>query len=335
MNYTHYIGIDVSKLWLDFAAMEQGQILFHLRVENSLKGIQQFIKKLKSANGFKFEATVFCMEHTGIYNNHLLAFFTKRKANIFLESGMQIKQSSGLKRGKNDKVDAHRIAQYAYKSRDEIKLWQPKREVLHQLKQLSVLRSRLINVIKQLKTPLKETTGYISKKIQKQTEVLCNQSLKSLERDLAKINKSIESIIKADEVLNRLFQIITSVTGVGPVTATQIIITTNEFKDITSAKKFACYSGIAPFEHQSGTSIRGKTRVSHLGNKTLKTLLHMAALVAASYNQEIKAYYQRKVAEGKNKMSVLNAIRNKLVLRIFSCVNQNKMYEKNYQYSLV
>jgi transposase len=68
-----------------------------------------------------------------------------------------------------------------------------------------------------------------------------------------------------------LFQIITSVTGVGTVTATQIIITTNEFKNITSAKKFACYSGIAPFEHQSGTSIRGKTRVSHLVNKTLKT----------------------------------------------------------------
>jgi transposase len=198
MNYTHYIGIDVSKLWLDFEVMNQGQILFHLRVENSLKGIQQFIKKLKTETRFEFEATVFCMEHTGIYNNHLLAFFTKKRAKIFLESGMQIKQSSGLKRGKNDKVDAQRIAQYAYKNRDEIKLWQPKREVLHQLKQLSVLRSRLINVIKQLKTPLKETAGYIIKKIQKQTEMLCNQSLKSLERDLAKTNNSIEAIIKAD-----------------------------------------------------------------------------------------------------------------------------------------
>ena len=309
-------------------------MVFHQRAENSLSGIRSFFKQLKKEPDFELTSSVFCMEHTGIYNNHLLSFFAKEKANVFLESGMQIKQSSGLKRGKNDKVDSERIALYAYKNRDEIKLWQPKREVLEQLKQLAALRARMINVIKQLKTPIKESIQYVSRKTQKQSEQLCKHSLKALEKDLAATNKQIETIIESDVVLNRLFKIITSITGVGTVTATQIIITTNEFKDISSAKKFACYSGIAPFEHQSGSSIRGKNRVSHLGNKTLKTLLHMAALVAASYNQEIKEYYQRKVAEGKNKMSVLNAIRNKLVLRIFSCVNQNKLYEKKYQYSL-
>ena len=68
-----------------------------------------------------------------------------------------------------------------------------------------------------------------------------------------------------------------------------------------------------------------------MANKKVKTLLHMAALVAIQYNDELRLYYERKVnIEKKNKMSVINAVRNKLVQRIFSCVNQNRMYEKNY-----
>ena len=82
MNYKHYIGIDVSKLWLDFTVLKQSQILFQVQTENSLKGIQSFIKKIKAEKDFQWEYSVFCMEHTGIYNNHLLDFFTKQKANV-------------------------------------------------------------------------------------------------------------------------------------------------------------------------------------------------------------------------------------------------------------
>jgi transposase len=334
MNYQHFIGIDVSKLWLDLTLVKQGDVIFHMRVENTLSGIQLFIKKLKSEKDFQWELAVFCMEHTGIYNNHLLEFLGKKKANVCLEPGVQIKQSSGLKRGKNDKVDAGRIAMYAYKNRDELKMWKPKREIIQQLKHLTTLRARLINVSKQLKTPLKETADFVSKKIQKQSVQLCKQTLKSVDKDLKNINNQIQQVINADPTLHRLFNIITSIAGVGPVTASEVIIATNEFKDITCAKKFACYSGVAPFEHQSGSSIKGKTRVSHMGNKTVKKLLHLSALVAVSFNEELKTYYQRKVEEGKNKMSILNAVRNKLIHRIFACVKQNRLFEKKYQHAL-
>ena len=137
-------------------------------------------------------------------------------------------------------------------------------------------------------------------------------------------------MINQDPELKRLFGLITSVNGVGKVTATQIILTTNEFKDIKEAKKFACYAGVAPFIKESGMH-KGKARVSHMANKKLKTLLHLAAMVAIQHNQELKVYYDRKVnQEKKNKMSVINAIRNKLILRIFACVKQDRMYEKNY-----
>lgn len=331
MHYTHFIGIDVSKQWLDFAVVKQNEILFHLQTENSLKGIQVFIKQLKKVREYELKSAVFCMEHTGIYNNHLLEYLYKKKANICLESGIQIKQSSGLKRGKNDKVDATRIAIYAYKNREEMKLWKPKREIVQELRHLTTLRSRLVGIVKQIKTPLKEAGEFVTKKIKNTSAQLCKYTLKSVEKDLNNINKKIQMVIDADPELNRIFKIITSVSGVGPVTAAEIIITTNEFKNITCAKKFACYSGVAPFEHQSGISIRGKTRVSHMGNKAMKTLLHMAALVAIKVNQEIKIYYERKVAEGKNKMLVLNAVRNKLIQRIFACVKQNRLFKNNYQ----
>ena len=90
-----------------------------------------------------------------------------------------------------------------------------------------------------------------------------------------------------------------------------------------------------PFEHSSGTSVRGKARVSHMANKKVKTTLHMAALSAIKMEGDIRDYYLRKVEEGKHKMSVINAVRNKIVKRVFACVRENRMFEKKYNYCLV
>ena len=119
------------------------------------------------------------------------------------------------------------------------------------------------------------------------------------------------------------------------ITAANVIVATGEFQGIQEVKKFACYAGIAPFEHCSGSSIRGKTRVSKMANMTIKKLLHLAAMSAIQFCSEIKAFYHRKVAEGKNKMSVINAVRNKLISRVFSCVKNKRMYQKDYKHALV
>jgi transposase len=112
------------------------------------------------------------------------------------------------------------------------------------------------------------------------------------------------------------------------------IVTTNEFKNFTCPKKFACYAGVAPFEHTSGTSIKGRPRLSRKANMSMKALLHMAALVSMQYNEELRNFYERRVAEGKSKMSVLNMIRNKLIHRVFACVRDNRKYENSYINSL-
>lgn len=328
MNYIYYIGIDVSKKTLDFTVLQGKNQLFHLQTLNCPEGIKGFMNQLKNKSGFKLEQAVFCMEHTGIYNKHLLDFFFKKKANICLEISVKIKGSSGLERGKNDKIDSFRIAQYAYKNKEELKIWQPKREVVRKLGYLSGVRTRLINAKKQLTLTVKETAGF-DKVAARQMHKLCKSSIDRLEKDIAKTEKAMDEVIASDETLSRLFKIVTSVEGIGRVTATEIIVTSNEFKDISCPKKYACYSGVVPFGHTSGTSIKGKPRISNKANKSVKTLLHMAALTAVCYNEDLKKYYERKVKENKNKMLVINAVRNKLLHRIYACVRENRLYQKN------
>lgn len=334
MNYNFFIGVDVSKKTLDFAVLKNNELLFKWTGENDQPGIQKFWDKLKEQKLFCVNDAIFCMEHTGIYNQHLLSFLYAKKASICVEAAVHIKLSSGLRRGKNDQIDAIRIAQYAYKNGKELRLWQPKRQVIQQLKHLSGLRNRVMNAKKQLMVALNELTGF-DKAAGNDCRKLCNASLKSLEEDVKRIELKMDQVISSDNELKRIFSIVTSVEGIGKVTATEIIITTNEFKDITDPSKFACYAGVAPFEHSSGTSLKGKPRVSHKANKSIKSLLHMAALVSINYNSDLKAYYQRKVEQKKNKMSVINAVRNKLIWRIFACVRNNRPYQKNYQLALV
>jgi transposase len=334
MDYTHFVGIDVSKNTLDFAVLAGKELVFHMQASNDLTGIRDFMKRLKSLPEFHLDATVFCMEHTGIYNQHLLHFLFGKKAKVCLEASVHIKLSSGLQRGKNDKIDALRIAQYACKNREELKLWQPKREVVEQLKHHTALRNRLLHAKTQLTVALKETASF-DKQAAVQMNRLCKASVQTLKQDIAKTDKAIAEIIAGDAHLQRLFEVVTSVQGIGKVTATAMIVSTNEFKDINDPKKFACYAGVVPFEHTSGTSIRGKARVSHKANKPMKKLLHMSAMVAVNYNDDLKHYYERKLQENKNKMSILNAVRNKLVHRVFACVRENKLYQNKCEQALV
>jgi transposase len=330
MKKTYFIGCDVSKHNLDFAVMDGRILLFHKQITNSTQAIRIFVKELIKLSGFSWQEAVFCMEHTGIYNNHLLVYLHKKKAKICLESAMQIKNSLGNIRGKNDKTDSIRIAEYIYKNREDLRFWEPKREVIKSLAEMTALRSRLIEAQKSLKTPLKEQTGFVNKVMAKKNNLLCQKTLNAIQADLKMVEEAINKVILSDEELNRLFGLLTSVPGVGAVTATQVIITTNEFKDIKNPKQFACYAGIAPFTKESGT-FKGKARVSHIANKKVKTLLHLSALVAIKYNKDLKTFYERKVnEEKKNKMSTINAVRNKLILRLFACVTQNRKYEKNY-----
>jgi transposase len=223
---------------------------------------------------------------------------------------------------------------YAFTNRHQAKTWSAPRVILQKLAALLSQRNRLIKAKKQLKTAFKEQKLFLEKTITKSLEKYIEKPVKALDEQIDIIEKEIIDIIKKDKRLSRLYRIMLSIDGVGFVTAAYIMVTTNEFINISEAKKYACYAGVVPFEHSSGSSYRGKARVSSRANKTIKTLLHMSALAAIRVEGELQDYFKRKIEEGKNKMSILNAIRNKLILRIFSCVRRDQEYEKNFNYSI-
>lgn len=278
MDTQHFIGIDISKATLDWAVYSLGgTIIYQTQSANSETAIKATVKIIESLPGFDREKSVFCMEHTGIYNAHLLAYLHKLHFPVWLENSLQIKRAGGLQRGKTDAVDAVRIAEYACRFRDKIRLWQPPRQVIQQLAALSGVRQRLLSARQQLQQPLQEQQGFLTPSLQKQLTKTCQTSLKAINLDIDKIEKQIKELINKDPDLKELFELITSVPGVGSATASEVIVATNEFTSITDPKKLACHAGVAPFEHQSGSSIRGKARVNHHARKRLKSLFHLGA----------------------------------------------------------
>lgn len=334
MDFKVFIGVDVSKETLDFVATIEGKALFHEQVENDKKGISQFYKKLVKAVDASPGQWLFCMEHTGVYCNPMLRFSADKDLAVWLESAAKIKAQHALERGKNDALDALRIAEYAFAKKDKIKLWEAPREVMIRLKFLIKLRKRFITSKKRLLDPLREEKQFCDKKWVKEHEKLLKPIISKTEKQIKEVEYEIQQLIKEDDNLKKLYCLITSVSGVGQIVAINTLVVTNEFKQITNPKEMACNCGVVPFKYDSGKTVRSRARVSHRANKSMKVLFHLAAMSAISTKGELKDYYLRKVAEGKNKMAVINAVRNKIIHRIFACVRDRRKYEKNYKHIL-
>jgi transposase len=270
-TFTYFIGIDVSRNTLDFAVMQGKSFLFHKTINNVAPDIKQIITEFRSLPKFVLTRAVFCLEQTGIYSFHLIQSLRQLKCNIVIVTPHQLKVSSGVNRGKADKLDSIKIAAYAYKCRDDLRLLNPKRDIIKQLAQLSSLRYRLTAMHRGLKVRIQEQKAFDKTSFVKMSESLSKGSLKALEQDLKTIDETINDLSSKDENISRLLKIICSVKGVGAVTALQIIVTTNEFIDINNPKKFACYAGVAPFKSESGT-VKYKARVSGMANKKNKSL---------------------------------------------------------------
>lgn len=334
MNFKVFIGIDVSKQTLDFVPTIEGEALFHEQVSNDKKGISKLYKRLCKAVKTSPEQWLFCMEHTGVYCNPMLKFAVEKGLIIWLESAAKIKAYHSLDRGKNDALDALRIAEYAFAKKDKVRAWKAPRDIMIRLKSLIKLRERLITSKKRLLDPLGEEKQFCDKQWVKEHEKLLKPIIAKIENQIKEVEQKLHQLINGDGDLKRLYGFITSVSGVGQVVAINTLVVTNEFKQITDPKQMACNCGIAPFRYDSGKSIRSRAKVSHRANKSMKVLFHLAAMSAISTNGELRDYYLRKVEEGKNKMAIINAVRNKIIHRIFACVRDQRKYEKNYTHSL-
>ncbi len=326
-SFSNAIGIDVSKQTLD---AYDYQYQLSLQVSNTKAGFKQLLKWVSQRHS-RLEQILFCWEHTGMYSLPVALFFTEQKLNYCMVSGLEIKRSMGISRGKSDQKDAKTIARYAYLRREEIKLYQLPTKAIMELKNLLSLREKMVRDRTGYQTTLKEMRRTL--KVNKQ-DLLClaqEHIIGELSLQIKKVEKKMLELIKDDEQLKKLYQLVTSVKGVGLILGVNFIVYTNGFTAFANWRKFACYAGIAPFEYQSGTSIKGKKKVSHLANKSLKALLSNAACSCIKHSGEMRLYYQKRIAEGKSKMSTQNIIRNKIVARVFAVVKRGTPYVEEYK----
>ncbi len=324
------VGIDVSKKTLDIC-VQKGKDQTSSVITNQPKSITLFIKDLLKQ--YDKDLLLIGFENTGIYNYSLYDILRGTEIKTFVFHPLDLLRSMGMLRGKNDKTDAKRIALYLQLHHSFLSPSVIPTKNLLVLKALFTKRHRLVEHRAALVKSNKEIEAVLGKRqamliVSSDKKVIdaLNQAIKTLEERIHKLLHEQESVA-------RQMENITSVQGVGPVLASYLAIKTNGFTMLTNPRKLACYAGVVPFENQSGTSLKKNPRVSMMADKELKRLLHLAALRVIQLPGDLRDYYIRKVKEGKNKMSVLNAIRNKLIARICSCINNNKKYQINLQVS--
>lgn len=334
-KFQHFLGIDVSKLKFDVCAITNpDHAVVHQEVFDQTRAgfklLDRWIRKITGSQNLP--EILICVENTGPYDDALVNFLYQRGYSVCLENAMLIRSSIRDKRAKNDQLDARNIAFYALEHVRNLVLWQKPREVVETLKALLAERAFLVSTLK-------------SMTVRKNELVFCSHGsrmskphmggINGLKKDINQVDQDIWKLICGDKDLLTMFTLLVSIPAIGKVTAAHFICYTNEFKKVMNGKHLASYCGVVPFSETSGTSVRKKPRVRQEANKILKTLLHLCAVTAIKMKGEFNFYYQRKKAEGKNGMMILNAIRNKLVLRMVAVIKTGQAYDQNYIYKKI
>lgn len=319
MEFKIYVGIDISKLTIDVFIKEAQA---HKKFKNEVKGFNELLKWVKNQTKESYESMLFCFEHTGLYSLPLAQFLEENNIPFSMISALEIKRSLGIVRGKNDCVDAKRIADFACRFQDKISLTKLPARDIARLQSLLTLRGRLSITLGGFTVSQNEASKFMGKNSTPELFSSYDKIILFLKEEIKSLEKAIIEIIKNNEELRRNYDLITSIKGVGLIVACNLIAYTNNFTRFSDWRKFACYSGIAPFERQSGTSLKGRPQVNSIANKHIKMLLHLAAICAIHTDTEMKKYYTRRESEGKPKMMIINIIRNKIVARVFAVVKR-------------
>ena len=327
MVFLHYVGIDISKETLDVAVYPaKDKKTDYLQVVNTQKGLKEMLSWLKR-KGTQLDGLVICAEHTGAYTNELIEFADAHNVALSLNSPLDIKRSMGIARGKNDIVDAARIAEFAYARRERLRLYEKPCEGIMTLQYLLTERRQYIRQ----RTALLNFNSALNKYETPAARNRNHSATKELVKLIKKTEEQMHSVLSDHPDIRKSYDLVSSVKGIGLINALNTIVYTNNFKAFETPRQYACYIGVAPFDHTSGTSVRGRTQVSKICRTQQKSELSMAARSAIVHDPGLRRYYQRKMKEkggGKDAHGiVLNAVKFKLILRMFAVVKSGTPYK--------
>ena len=336
-----FIGIDFSKEKIEVVLIFAECLSeIHLRVyaefENTASGFKKFIKWVEqNSNGIDQRLWLFCGENTGDYSKPLSNYIYGKGYDMWLENAKCIKDSSGLRRLKSDRADASMIAEYAMRNYDKAVMYEPLSESLAQLRELFLYRQMVVRhrCSFQVRRGEKKLTMEKSS-----VKTMISQSgrriIAELNKEIEKIDKRIASLIDSDAELTQVFNIVTSIPGIGTQNAVCMMVYTDNFRKFNyDSRKIACYYGIAPFGKDSGTSVHTDPHVHYMANRQIKAMLTQAALAAVRFNQGIASYYSRLIARGKKKQVALNNVKNKLIHIATAMVKNKQVFDENHKIS--
>ena len=321
-----FIGIDVSKQTVDLSVYTNEHYQ-SFQLKNTKITLNAFFKK------FNKQSISICMENTGRYNFILYDVLKKFDYDVYVVHPMHIKNSIGFTRGKSDKIDAKRICLFIQKNHTELDKWTPNTKEVEEFKILLSERNNLIKHITRLKQQNKSMALCSTKRTRATIKRKKNQ-IEQTQKEVKFIENMLNDIVNSHQELKQNLKRITSIPGVGKVTAWTLIAKTNGFTRLLNPRKLGCFCGVVPFDQQSGTSIKTKPRVSKMADKELKTVLQMCAMrTVRMQNSSLRKYYLRKVEQGKNKMLVLNNIRNKIIHLVLALIKNKSFYKFDLQLS--
>lgn len=314
-KYKETFGVDISKDVFDVHGSETG----HHQFKNEEKGFRAFVKTLP-------QAALVVMEATGYYHYRLAQFLYKNEVVVSVVNPLSVKRFIQMKlaKVKTDKSDAKSICEYAQKN--DVPVYNALTDVQSECLQLFRLRDSYIKHRTATKNKMhgEEVLGIPSKAVYRSLK----RNRKHLDKEIAAIEERLLLLVKKDQ--QDQLTLLTSIPGIGMKTALFLIVVTDGFSKFETASQLCSYVGITPTIRESGSSVRGRSRISKVGNKKLRNLLFLCAFNACKHNRACKAIYERIVNKGKSKKLALIAVANKLLKQAFAIAKSGRPYDETY-----
>lgn len=313
------LGIDISKAKFDVALLINGKVKKTRVFENNLAGFRALSLWLIKQDITHLQA---CMEATGCYGEALATYLVDQGFEVSVVNPAQIKSFSGaqLNRVKTDKADAKLIAQFCASMHPTA--WMPPPMHVRELQALVQRLAALLQMERQEQNRFDVSAPVIQPSIK--------AVLATIQAEIKVVERMIRDHINRHPDLKDKADLLDSIPGIGVATIARLLAFVGDVHRFNDAKALAAFVGLNPTVHQSGSSVRGKSRLSKKGNATIRKALYMPAVVARRYNPTIKAFAQRLKKAGKSNMLIIGAVMRKLLHIIYGVLKSGKPFDAHY-----
>jgi transposase len=312
------LGLDVSKAKFNACLVRESGKLRHSSFANSPAGfalLSAWLQKLGAGTAHA------CMEATGTYYEALATYLREEGHTISVINPAAVKAyaQSRLSRTKNDRVDATLIAGFCAERRPPA--WQPPAP---ELRELQALVRRLDSLV-EMRTM--EENRLASGVTVAAVRASLEESLAHLTQQIEKTEALIRSSIDRHPRLQRQRELLDSIPGIGETTAAALLAEVPDIKQYKSARQVAAFAGLVPRERQSGSSVRGRVKLSKIGNSRLRKALYFPAITALRCSPFFQQWAEGLRRRGKSKMAVIGAAMRKLVHLAYGVLKTGKPFD--------